>query len=110
MFPRAAIVLALAASFVGVQAMDQPKPQRELIFMNETSPATAKARAKTVAVCFTRVNYNWDLVCASPKTCVGSAGFQALISSTVFKCADIATNGVVNAGAVPIGIAGYAID
>ena len=59
MFRKAAIVLALAASFLGAQATDLPKPEHELGYKNKTKSAHGStkhgnnvwAKAKTAELC-----------------------------------------------------------
>lgn len=88
MFRKAAIVLALAASFLGAQAMDLPKPVRDLTSKNKTKAAGknngVKAKAKTVQLCLEGIAS--DLQVFDP-TILYTASMSA------YNCADFGSNG-----------------
>lgn len=114
MFRKAAIVLALAASFLGAQAMDLPKA-RELTYNKHNKTKSAKpnsgvkSKAKTVSLCL--VGADADLV---PFDSNGGATFVATsyifsAAMKVYDCADTNADGTPKANTEAIGDAGYVI-
>ena len=102
MFRKAAIVLALAASFLGAQAMDLPKPVRDLTSKNKTKAAGknngAKAKAKTVSLCLQGVDGRLATIADDvADTLLFTAGMEA------YDCANFGSNGLLIGTPEPIG-------
>lgn len=111
MFRKAAIVLALAVSFLGAQAMDLPKPvERELTNKNHTKATKAdrgiKAKAKTVELCFRRDAFDGGFLLTNAPP--GRTNlFQGFVAASVFDCADVKTDGTgLNGSPTAIGVVG----
>lgn len=107
MFRKVAIVLVLAASFLGAQAADLPKPVRELTG-NKTAPAAkntgARSKAKTAEVCIARTGLG---VMPQFAPLPADSPFLAIITGNVYDCDNVdRTTGVPAAGATPIGVVG----
>ena len=70
MLRRTTVALVLAASFLGAQAMDLSKPERELSKTNKTKPAAHnngfKSKAKTAGLRLVRTDFAGDAIEFSP--------------------------------------------
>lgn len=106
MFRKAAIVLALAASFLGAQAMDLPKPVRELTHKNKTKPAAhnsgVKSKTKTAQLCLVGEGYD-RMGLDSNGGAFAATSYLYTAHMSVYNCADVGTTGAPNTGATPIG-------
>jgi hypothetical protein len=107
MFRKAAIVLALAASFLGAQAADLPKPVRELKIHNKTKTkqtahgGNARAKAKSVTLCLGGDGADFATV-FSPEVTIDPESDELILNPDpdvaefvgnfgVYKCADTTT-------------------
>ncbi len=97
MFRKAAILLALAASFIGTQAMDLPLA-RELTYNkhNKTKAAKpnkgARSKAKTVEICLFGTS-------EADVSITGTGTVEIYTASLrVYNCADINADGTLKSG------------
>lgn len=113
MYRKAAVVLALAASFLGAQAMDLPKA-RELTGQNKNHTKAAKhnsgvkSKAKTVELCIERTLFDGGELTLTNRPTGFTNSLVGITGAAVYECADVKADGsgLVTPAPTPIGSVG----